>query len=307
MKRYVIRRLVQSVIVLFGITFLTFGCMFLTGDPTLLVLGDTRGMSQEAIEEFRHSMGFDRPWLVQYADYLAGIFQGDFGTSYYFKRPCTEIVGEAFPFTVQLSLAALVLTVLIAVPLGMLCAIRKNSLIDKVGMTFGLLGQSLPVFWVGILMILLFGVSLKWLPTSGSGTWKNLVMPTVALALFSCARNARMVRSTMLDVLGQDYIRTTKAKGLGAWKVNVKHGLRNALGPVITMLGIELGSLLGGSVITESLFSWPGIGKLAITAMERKDIPLVQCCVILCAAIFVVVNLIVDLLYVVIDPKARLS
>lgn len=307
MKRYVIRRILQSIIVLFGITILAFGCMFLTGDPTILILGDTKGMSQEAIEAFRVSRGFDKPWIIQYLNYIGGIFHLDFGTSYYFNRPCLDIVMEAFPYTVQLALSALALTVIIAIPLGMVCAIHKNSLIDRFGMTFGLLGQSLPVFWVGMLMILLFGVTLKWLPVSGSGSWKNLIMPTVALALFSCARNARTVRSTMLDVLGQDYIRTARAKGLGSAKVNIKHALRNALGPVITMLGIELGSLLGGSVITESLFSWPGIGKLAITALERKDIPLVQCCVILCATIFVVVNLVVDLLYVVIDPKAKLS
>ncbi len=308
MKRYVIRRIAQSIIVLFGITILTFGCMFLTGDPTILILGDTRGMSEEAIEAFRVSRGFDRPWIVQYGSYIAGVLtEGDFGTSYYYNRPCIELVMDAFPYTVELALSALALTIIIAIPLGMACAIKKNSLVDKLGMTFGLLGQSLPVFWVGMLLILLFGVHWQILPVSGSGTWKNLVMPTVALALFSCARNARTVRSTMLDVLGQDYIRTAKAKGLTTAKVDIKHALRNALGPVITMLGIELGSLLGGSVITESLFSWPGIGRLAITAMERKDIPLVQCCVILCATIFVVVNLLVDLLYVVIDPKAKLD
>jgi len=307
MKRYVSKRIIQCIIVLFGITILTFGCMFLTGDPTTLILGDTKGMSQEAIQAFRVSRGFDKPWLVQYWNYISGIFRGDFGISYYYNRPCLEIVKDAFPNTVKLAFSALALTVIIAVPLGILCAVKKNTVYDKIGMAFGLLGQSLPIFWVGMLLILLFGVQLKWLPVSGAGTWKHLIMPTVALALFSCARNARIVRSTMLDVMGQDYIRTAKAKGLGNSKVVFKHALRNALGPVITMLGIELGSLLGGSIITESLFSWPGLGKLAITALERKDIPLVQCCVILCASIFVLVNLVVDLLYVVIDPKAKLS
>jgi len=307
MKRYVSKRIIQCIIVLFGITILTFGCMFLTGDPTTLILGDTKGMSQEAIQAFRVSRGFDKPWLVQYWNYISGIFRGDFGISYYYNRPCLEIVKDAFPNTVKLAFSALALTVIIAVPLGILCAVKKNTVYDKIGMAFGLLGQSLPIFWVGMLLILLFGVQLKWLPVSGAGTWKHLIMPKVALALFSCARNARIVRSTMLDVMGQDYIRTAKAKGLGNSKVVFKHALRNALGPVITMLGIELGSLLGGSIITESLFSWPGLGKLAITALERKDIPLVQCCVILCASIFVLVNLVVDLLYVVIDPKAKLS
>ena len=307
MKRYIWRRVWQSLIVIFGVTIVAFGCEFLTGDPTTLVLGDTRGMSEEAVNAFRTQMGFDRPWLVQYADYISGIFRGDFGTSYYFNRPCLEMVMEAFPYTVILALSALCLTLIISLPLGIASAVKRNSLIDRVGMVFGLLGQSLPVFWLGLLLIIVFGVELQVLPVSGAGDFTHLILPTITLGLFGCARNARLVRSEMLEVMEQDYIRTARSKGLSEKLVIFKHGLRNALGTVITMIGLEFGGLLGGSVITESIFSWPGIGRLAYQALTRKDIPLVQCCVILCATIYVVMNLAVDLLYLVVDPKAKLK
>ena len=307
MKRYIWRRVWQSLIVILGVTIVAFGCEYLTGDPTMLVLGDTKGMSQEAVAAFRASMGFDKPWIIQYLNYIAGIFHGDFGTSYYYNRPCLDLVMEAFPNTIQLATAALALTVLIALPLGIASAVKKGSLIDRFGMVFGLLGQSLPVFWLGLLLIIVFGVELKVLPVSGAGDFKHLILPAVTLGLFGCARNARLVRSEMLEVMEQDYIRTARSKGLSEYLVIFKHGLRNALGTVITMIGLEFGGLLGGSVITESIFSWPGIGKLAYQALTKKDIPLVQCSVILCATIYIVMNLIVDLLYLVVDPKAKLK
>ncbi len=307
MKKYIFRRVWQSLFVILGVTIVAFGCEYLTGDPTTLVLGDTKGMSLEAIAKFRSQMGFDRPWIIQYLDYLWGILHGDFGTSYYYNRPCIELVMEAFPNTLKLSLAALTLTLIIAIPLGIVSAVKKNSWIDKIGMGFGLLGQSLPVFWLGLILILIFGVELKVLPVSGAGDFKHLILPAVTLGLFECARNARLVRSEMLEVMEQDYIRTATAKGLSRKVVIFKHGLRNALGTVITMIGLEFGGLLGGSVITESIFAWPGIGKLAYQALTKKDIPLVQNCVILCAVIYIVMNLVVDLLYVVVDPKAKLS
>ncbi len=307
MKKYVFRRIWQSLIVILGVTIVAFGCEYLTGDPTTLILGDTKGMSLEAINAFRTQMGFDRPWIVQYISYLSGILHGDFGTSYYYNRPCIELVMEAFPNTVRLSLAALALTLMIAVPLGIVSAVKKDSWIDKIGMGFGLLGQSLPVFWLGLILIIIFGVKLRILPVSGAGDFKHLILPAVTLGLFECARNARLIRSEMLDVMEQDYIRTARSKGLSERVVIFKHGLRNALGTVITMIGLEFGGLLGGSVITESIFSWPGIGKLAYQALTKKDIPLVQCSVILCATIYIVMNLVVDLLYLVVDPKAKLK
>ena len=307
MKRYIWRRIWQSLIVILGVTIVAFGCEYLTGDPTMLILGDTKGMSQEAVAAFRTSMGFDKPWIIQYLNYIAGIFHGDFGVSYYYNRPCLELVMEAFPNTIQLATAALALTVLIALPLGIASAVKKGSLIDRFGMVFGLLGQSLPVFWLGLLLIIIFGVELKVLPVSGAGDFKHLILPAVTLGLFGCARNARLVRSEMLEVMEQDYIRTARSKGLSEYLVIFKHGLRNALGTVITMIGLEFGGLLGGSVITESIFSWPGIGKLAYQALTKKDIPLVQCSVILCATIYIVMNLIVDLLYLVVDPKSKLK
>lgn len=308
MKRYIVKRLLQTIIVIIGVTVISFGVLFMTGDPTVLLLGDTaRGMSQEKIEEFRHNMGFDRPWLVQYADYMKNVLKGDLGTSYYHRRPNSVIIGESMPNTIKLAAAAMTLTIVIAVPLGIVSATKRNSLIDRFTMSFGLLGQSLPVFWLGIIMILIFGVKLRWLPVSGIGGFKHMIMPTVALGLFSCARDARMIRSCMLDVLNQDYVRTARAKGLAERVVIYKHALKNALIPVITMLGMEFGFLLGGAVITETIFSWPGIGRLTINAILTKDIPLVQASVIVLALIFVFINLFVDLVYTVLDPKVSMK
>ncbi len=308
MKRYIIKRLLQTVIVIIGVTVISFGVLFMTGDPTMLLLGDqARGMPREKIEEFRHNMGFDRPWIVQYASYMKNVLKGDLGTSYYHRRPNVDIIKDSMPNTIKLATSAMALTIIIAVPLGILSATKRNSLIDRFTMSFGLLGQSLPVFWLGIIMILIFGVKLRWLPVSGMGTYKHLIMPTVALGLFSCARDARMIRSCMLDVLNQDYVRTARAKGLPERLVIYKHALKNALIPVITMLGMEFGFLLGGAVITETIFAWPGIGRLTINAILTKDIPLVQASVIVLALIFVFINLFVDLVYTLLDPKVSMK
>src|SRR5919202_1293367 len=270
MAAYLIRRLVQTISVLLGVSVLSFGTLFLSGDPTMLMASES--WNQEQISTFRHQMGFDRPWFVQYLDFLGKAVRGDFGVS-----------------------------------LGLGAATRRGSVWDNLLMLAGLLGQSLPVFWLGLLMILVFAVGLGWFPVAGTGGPQYLVLPVVTLGMFSTAYIARMTRSSMLEVLGRDYVRTARAKGLGARTVVVAHALRNALIPLVTIIGLQFGALLGGAVITETIFAWPGVGRLTIQAIQSKDLPLVQACVLLLAGLFVVVNLGVDVLYAYLEPLVRLA
>lgn len=306
MLRYIIKRILQSIIVLIGVTFISFGVMFLTGDPTMLLLGENTKMSAEEIEVFRHQMGFDRPWVIQYLDYVNGLLHGDMGKSFYHGRPNFDIIIETFPRTIQLAMIAFLITVMISMTIGILSAVKKDSAFDRISMVLSLFGQSMPTFWLAILMILVFAVKLKWLPVSGMGTWKHLVMPSIALSVYSVAKNSRMIRSCMLEVLNEDYIRTARAKGQSEFKIVMKHGLRNALIPVVTLFGIQFGSLLGGAVVTETVFAWPGIGRLAIQAINTKDLFLVQACVLTLAVTFIVLNLLVDLSYTFLDPRIKL-
>ena len=259
----------------------------------------------EQIDSFREQMGYDRPLLVQYGDYLAGIPRGDFGISVRQQVPVIDLIVQRFPATLELTAAALFLILFISIPLGVLSAVKRNTPADRVAMSGALFAQSVPTFWLGIMLILVFGVWLRWLPVSGRGSFAHLMLPAITLATFSTARIARLVRSSMLDVLGQDYIRTARAKGLPEWRINYVHALRNALIPVITMLGIEIGSLLGGALITETVFAWPGIGRLTLQAIQARDLPLVQGVITFGALVFVMVNLIVDLSYSFIDPRIR--
>jgi len=307
MSTYVIRRLLQTILVILGVTGISFGAMFLTGDPTMLMIGDTDLLTQEQFEEFRHRMGFDRPVIVQYLDWLGHAVRGDFGVSLHHGQDNFRLVMERMPATLQLAFVSLLISVLVSFPIGIVAAIRRGTWVDTLTMLAALLGQSLPVFWLGIMFMLIFGVKLRWLPVSGRGTFKHILMPAVSVAVFSIARNARMVRSSMLEVLGMDYVRTARAKGLAETPVILRHVLRNALIPVVTLIGLSLGHLLGGSVITETIFAWPGVGRLTLQAIGYKDFPLVQASVTILALTFVLVNLIVDLLYTVIDPRVRLQ
>ena len=303
---YVIRRLLQTLLVIFGVSIVSFGLMFLTGDPTELMLGAGADfMTHEEIEAYRQAMGFDRPWIVQYADFAAGAVRGDFGDSLMHHRPAFSVVAQRMPATVQLALFALAISVIFAIPAGVISATRPNSWYDYLSMTGALIGQSVPSFWLGILLMLFFGVYLKWLPISGRGTWQHLVLPGFTLAAFSLARNARLTRSSLLEVMQQDYMRTARAKGLNENLVVYRHGLRNALIPLVTMVGLQVGFLLGGSVIIETIFAWPGIGRLIIQSIYNKDFPVVQAGVTLLATIFVMVNLLVDLLYAWLDPRVQ--
>ncbi len=304
--RYIIRRLLQSLIVVFGVSIVAFGMLFMTGDPTEVILGDaTDRMSVAQIEEFRVKMGFDRPWYVQYASFVGNALQGDFGYSFIRHQPAYEVITDKLPATIKLASFAFVLSLIISIPLGVLSAIRPHRPLDNIATMLALIGQSIPSFWLGILLIMFFGVYLKWLPISGSGTWAHIIMPGITLAAFPIARNMRLTRSSMLDFMQRDFVRTARAKGISENRVIYAHVLRNSLLPIVTSIGLELGFLLGGSVITETIFGWPGVGREIVAAIGSKDFYVVQAGVIMLALIFAGVNLLIDLTYSLIDPRIR--
>lgn len=305
MIAYLTRRLAQTIFVLLGVSVLSFGTLFLSGDPTMLMASET--WNQQQIETFRHQMGFDRPWFVQYLDFLTKAVHGDFGVSLRQQQPTINLVAQRIPATLELAAAAMAIALCIGVPVGIVAATHRGTLLDNLVMLTGLLGQSLPVFWLGLLLIMVFAVGLGWLPVAGTGGPEHLVLPSVTLGLFSTAYIARMTRSSMLEVLGRDYVRTARAKGLKNHVVIQGHALRNALIPLVTVIGLQFGALLGGAVITESIFAWPGVGRLTIQAIQTKDLPLVQACVLLLALMFVLANLVVDMLYAYLDPRIRLG
>jgi ABC-type dipeptide/oligopeptide/nickel transport system permease component len=290
--------------VLLGVSFVVFFILHLTGDPALVLLPPDA--SAEAIQRFREAMGFNDPFLVQYGRFLAGALRGDFGQSVRHGEPAFALVLERMPATFELSGAALVVALCLAVPAGIVSAVRRNTIIDYVSTVTALLGQSMPTFWLGIMLILVFSVWLNLLPSSGRGSIEHLIMPAVTLGLFTTARIMRLTRSGMLEVLNQDYIRTARAKGVSGPPVIWKHALKNAAIPIVTIVGIELGTLLGGAVITETIFAWPGVGRLSVQAIYNRDYPVVQAAVFLLASTFVLVNLVVDVVYTYLDPRIRL-
>jgi len=300
---YVGRRVAHTALILIGITVVVFWVIRLSGDPVLLML--PADASQQDIERLRQSLGFDQPVHVQLWRFMERVATGDFGKSLRFQEPALPLVLDRLPNTVLLALTALSISTLVAIPLGVLSAVRRNSSWDYAAMFVALLGQSMPIFWTGIMLITVFSVALDLFPSSGSGTLRHLVLPAVALGFFSTGRVTRLVRGGMLEVLGQDYVRTARAKGLAERGVVYRHALRNCLLPVITIVGLELGSTLGGAVVTEMVFAWPGVGRLIVSAIFARDYPLVQAAVFVVAAMFVLVNLAVDLLYAVVDPRVR--
>jgi peptide/nickel transport system permease protein len=265
------------------------------------------GAPQSAVDELNRQLGLHEPLYVQYGLFLQSVCRGDFGQSFQYRAPALRVVVERLAATVQLALAALLITVGVGVSLGIVAAVRRGTGYDYASTVLAVLGQSLPNFWLGIMLILLFGVALRWLPTSGFESWRHLILPAVTLAAFPMALVARLTRSSMLEILGRDFIRTGRAKGLAERAVILRHALRNAAVPLLTVLGLQIGTLLGGAVITESVFAWPGMGKLVVDAIFPRDFPVVQTVLILSATIFVVINLLVDLLYTVIDPRIRYS
>jgi ABC-type dipeptide/oligopeptide/nickel transport system permease component len=303
MGPYVVRRLLLALLVVFGVSVVSFGMVFLSGDPATAIAGDNWTRSQ--IEEFRRQMGFDRPWYIQYRDFLGHAVRGDFGTSLRQHRPVFELLMQRIPATLELTGSAFLLSVSLSIPIGILSAARRRSLYDRAAMVIALAGQSMPVFWVATMLILIFAVKLDWFPIAGRGGLSHLVLPAAALGFFSVARNARVVRSSMLDVLGADYVRTARAKGLSSARVLIRHAFRNALLPVITLFSLDVGYLLSGAVITETVFAWPGVGRLTVAAVLGKDLPLVEAAVVVLATAFVLVNLLVDLGYGIVDPRVR--
>jgi ABC-type dipeptide/oligopeptide/nickel transport system permease component len=303
MGRFVAQRMVWSVFVLFGVATAVFIILHLSGDPTALMLpADAR---PEDAARLRHAFGFDRPLPVQYVDFLAGLLHGDLGTSLRFQQPALGLVLERVPMTLLLAVSGLTFSIVLALPIGIMSAARRGTWIDSLGMSVALLGQSVPVFWLGLMLIMVFAVGLRWLPALGSGGLDHLVLPTISLGLFSAAATARLLRAGLVEVLDQEYVRTARAKGLAEQRVLLGHAIRNALIPVVTMLGLQFGALLGGALVTETIFAWPGMGRLLIQAIYNRDYPLAQAAILWLALIFVAVNLLVDLLYGALDPRIR--
>lgn len=304
MLRYILQRLGQSVLVMFGVSLMIFYSLHLTGDPAAVMMPP--GSSQQEIDNFRHSMGFDRSLTWQYWHYLTGVLQGDLGESLRYSQPVTELIGQRVPATLLLAITALLWSTVAGLLLGIISALYQNTLWDLVSRLLAFSGQAVPVFWLGLLLIIAFSLNLRWLPSGGYGSASQLVMPAISLGAYYMSAIARLVRASLIDVLQQDYIRTARAKGLSRWRIVVRHGLRNALIPVITVQGMYFASLLGGALVTEIIFAWPGIGRLAVQAIQNRDFPLVQAIVLLAALVFVGINLIIDLLYVVLNPRIRL-
>ncbi|KFI22227.1 nickel ABC transporter permease [Nitrosococcus oceani] len=306
MGYFLLSRLLSAAVVVLGVACLVFLLIhFIPGDPVEVILGEgARPADREAL---RQALGLDRPLLVQLRQFLQGLAQLDLGTSLYSQRPVMELLAERLPATVELALAALLVAILIAFPLGVLAAVRRGTIWDRAASAFALLGVSVPNFWLGPMLILVFSIGLGWFPVSGRAGLSSLVLPALTLGSALAAILSRMVRAALLEVLGEDYIRTAKAKGLSARRVIWWHGLRNALLPLITVLGLQLGALLGGAVITEVVFSWPGIGQLTIESIQRRDYPVVQGCVLLISLTYVAVNTLTDLIYGWADPRVRLG
>lgn len=303
MFRYILQRLYQSIFVVIGVTLVVFLVLQLAGDPVLLFLPP--GATAEVVEEYRQSLGFNDPLYVQYFRFLSGAVTGDFGKSYYYNQPAMQMVLERLPATVELTIAGMLVAILWGLPAGIVSAVKRNTQADMVIRIFALLGQCVPVFWLGIMMILLFSVELHWLPTSGRGTLAQLIMPAVSLGLFTSATITRLLRSAMIEILNKEYILVARAKGLSKKIVVLKHALKNAVSSVLTILGLQVAALLGGAVITETVFAWPGIGRLAVQSIYNRDFSVVEAVVVLMAVSFVLINLLVDICYAVIDPRIR--
>jgi len=306
MLNFIFSRLSSALIVIIGVSALVFLLIHIVpGDPVEVMLGET---SQPADREaLRHALGLDQPVMTQMLSYFNNLLHFDLGTSLHSKRPIFDVLLERIPATLELALAGLFVAIIIAFPLGMMAAIRKDSAWDGGAMAFSMLGVSIPNFWMGPILILVFSLWLGWLPVSGRDGLASLVLPALTLGTAMSAILSRMIRASLLEVLGEDFIRTARAKGLSENVVVVRHAMRNALLPVITLLGLQLGTLLGGAVITEIVFSWPGVGQLTIDAINQRDYPVVQACILLISVAYVLINTLTDVVYAFLDPRIRLA
>ena len=303
MRRYLVARVAQTVLVVLLSLTAVFGMVRLTGDPVLLFM--PMDIQAKDVDEYRERLGFNDPLAVQYARFLGGALRGDFGESLRYRRDALGLVLERLPATLLLAGTALALTLVIAVPLGVLSAVRRDSAFDHVGTVLAVLGQATPGFWLGLMLIYVFAVQLRWLPTGGMGTAGHLVMPAIVLAAFYAARVARLTRSAVLDTLNEDYVLTARAKGLAETRVIGKHTLRNTAIPIVTLAGLEAGQLLGGAVVTETIFAWPGLGRLTVQALLNRDFPVVMAAVSVTSIVYTSMNLLVDLAYGWLDPRVR--
>ena len=303
MRRYLVARLAQTALVVFLSLSAVFFMVRLSGDPVTLFM--PMDIQAKDVNEFRQRLGFNDPLGVQYARFIGGAVRGDFGESLRYKRDALGLVLERLPATLLLAGTALALTFVVAVTLGVLSAVRRDGVFDHVGTVATVLGQAVPGFWLGLMLIYVFAVQLRWLPTGGIGTLSHLVMPSIVLAAFYSARVARLTRSAVLDVLNEEYILTARAKGLAETRVIGKHTLRNSAIPIVTLAGLEAGQLLGGAVVTETIFAWPGLGRLTVQALLNRDFPVVLAAVSFTSIIYTLMNLVVDLLYGWLDPRVR--
>jgi peptide/nickel transport system permease protein len=306
MADYLIRRAIHSIFVILAVLVFVFLIIHSTGDPASLALG--MDSTAEEIEEFRRQMGFDKPLYIQFVNFLKGvIFEGNFGISLRYGEPALPIALERIPATLELTAAAMLIAVVVGAPFGVFSALKRKSIFDVGIRILGLLGQSAPVFWIGIMLILIFAVKLRWFPSSGTDEGiLSLVLPALALSNYSTASVLRLLRSSVLDTSTQDYVRTARAKGVPEWVVTLRHIVRNSMLPVVTLVGLQFGTLLGGAVITETIFAWPGIGRLIVQAIYNRDIFLIQASVFIIALMFVVLNFIIDALYTLLDPRIRI-
>jgi len=304
LRGYFLRRLLILIPTVIGaVTLVFFFLHMIPGDPVEVMLGETAQQADK--EKLREELGLNLPLHIQYGRFVMGALRGDLGDSYFYRRPVVRVIAERVPATFELALAAFLVAGLIAIPLGIVSALREGTALDSASALFSLLGVSMPNFWLGPLLIILFSLKLGWFPVSGRGGLGSLVLPAVTLGTALAAILSRMTRSSLLERLGEDYLNVARAKGLPEWKVILKHALRNALIPIITIMGLQFGALLSGAIITENVFSWPGVGTLLINAIEARDYPLVQGCVLFISLSYVLVNLLTDLLYGWVDPRIR--
>jgi ABC-type dipeptide/oligopeptide/nickel transport system permease component len=302
MGRYLVRRLLLTIPVLLGVATLVFALIHLVpGDPAQAMLGE--GASEQEVQNLRHALGLDRPLLTQYRAFLGGALRGDLGTSFRYNAPVTSQLKEKFPNTAKLAIAAMILAVLFAIPLGILAAVFRGTIVDYAAMTLALAGISMPNFWLGPLLAILFAVELGWLPVSGTGSAAHLVLPAVTLAAALSAILARMTRASLLEELRELYVLAARARGLSQARAILRHAFRNSLIPVVTIIGLQFGAVLTGTIITETIFAWPGIGRLLIQSINFRDYPLVQGCILFISVTYVVMNLLTDLTYAFLDPR----
>jgi peptide/nickel transport system permease protein len=305
MGNYILRRLLMGVLVLFGVSILVFLLMHLGGDPVAVLL--PLDAPPEQIEAFRHEMGFDRPLPVQYFKFLSRALQGDFGYSYHYRTDAMGIVLERMPATIKLTFAALLIALVVSIPAGIYAALKRGTISDLIVRISVLFGQAVPGFWLALVLIMIFGVRLRWLPVSGAEGWKSIILPAIVAGSFSMATITRLLRGNLVETMGECYIRTAESKGLPSRIVVTRHALKNAAIPVITVIGLQMGWLLGGAVISEVVFAYPGMGRLAVTAISYRDVPVIQSFVAITAVIVVVINLGLDFLYSWVDPRIRLN